>query len=85
MIREITDSPRLSTLIQHQFGNFVVQKTLRLARGQEKQDFIAAIERSFPQISDKKIRVTWQEIIENSTEEGSNKRHSSNEDYQLQP
>lgn len=68
-IKEITNSQRLSALVSHSYGNFVIQKALKLAQGDERNNLIMAIERSFPQIQDKKIRMKWQEIIQNSNNE----------------
>lgn len=58
-IREISCSDRLYALVSHNYGNFVIQKALKLATGREKQDLVAAIERACPQIQDKKIRDKW--------------------------
>ena len=49
-IKQISLSPRLFALVSHNYGNFVIQKALKLAKGQEKDDLVQAIERSLPQI-----------------------------------
>ena len=58
-IREITESSRLYALVSHSYGNFVIQKALKLALGAEKDNLVNAIEQSLPQIQDKKIRQKW--------------------------
>ena len=49
-IDEIGRSDRLYALVSHNYGNFVIQKALKLALGREKEDLMAAIECSFPKI-----------------------------------
>ena len=68
-IREISESPRLFKLISHSYGNFVIQKALKIAKGREKLDLIASVEGSLPHIEDKKIRLKWKEIIHKSSED----------------
>lgn len=48
-IHEISQIPRLFALVSHSYGNFVIQKALKLAvDGHEKENLISAIERSIP-------------------------------------
>lgn len=47
-IREISETPRLFALVSHNYGNFVVQKALKLAQGHEKDYLVDAIERCAP-------------------------------------
>ena len=48
-IYEISQIPRLFALIGHNYGNFVIQKALKLAvDGREKDELISAIERNIP-------------------------------------
>ena len=49
-ISEIGRSERLYALVSHNYGNFVIQKALKLALGQEKDNLMRAIEESFPKI-----------------------------------
>lgn len=62
-INEIANSKKLDKLINHNYGNYVVQSALKIAAPSGKEALIAAIQKSIPQIQDKKVRQKWQEII----------------------
>ena len=49
-INEIARSTKLHTLINHNYGNYVVQSALKLAAPSGRDALIAAIQRSIPQI-----------------------------------
>ena len=49
-IQEIAASSKLHTLINHNYGNYVVQTALRLAEPNDKLILINAIKQSIPQI-----------------------------------
>ena len=49
-IKEIAQSAKLHTLINHNYGNYVVQSALKLAHENGKLALIGAIQRSIPQI-----------------------------------
>ena len=69
-IQEIAASSKLHTLINHNYGNYVVQSALRLANPVDKMTLINAIKQSIPQIQDKKVRQKWQqEIIQKTLKE----------------
>lgn len=63
-IREISRSPRLSALVSHQFGNYVIQTALIKASAADKDTLIRALENCLDLVQDKKIRQKWYEIIE---------------------
>ena len=50
-------------MIKNAYGNFVVQKALKLAVGRDKQNLINAIQKVLHLIQDKKIRNKWEQII----------------------
>lgn len=68
-INEIARSTKLHTLINHNYGNYVVQSALKLAAPSGRDNLIGAIQRSIPQIQDKKVRQKWQEIISKTLKE----------------
>lgn len=53
-------------LIRNSFGNYVVQRGLEVAEGQDLEILITSIYNRLPEITDKKIRAKWEQIIENS-------------------
>ena len=50
-------------LIRNSYGNYVVQKALKIGLGKDKQGLINAIQRCIPSIPDRKIRQKWESII----------------------
>jgi hypothetical protein len=44
----------------------VVQTTLKVARGDEKEALINTIYQRLPEITDRKIRSKWEQILENA-------------------
>ncbi len=65
-IEEISNSDKLSGLIRNSYGNYVVQKSLKIAQGKDKTQLITAILKCIPQIPDRKIRQKWEKIVEDS-------------------
>jgi hypothetical protein len=49
--------------MKNNYGNFVVQKALKLARSPFKEKLITTIAKNIENIGDKKIIVKWQGII----------------------
>jgi hypothetical protein len=62
-LMELVNCERLANLITNSFGNYVIQKSLKIAQGSEKDALIAAIQKSIPAIPDRKIRKKWERII----------------------
>lgn len=50
-------------MIKNAYGNFVVQKALKLAVGKDKLNLINSIQKVLHMIQDKKIRSKWEQII----------------------
>jgi hypothetical protein len=52
--------------MRNQYGNYVVQSTLRISQGPEKDLLMKSLYQSLPEITDKKIRNKWEQIIDNA-------------------
>ncbi len=63
-IEEICQNEKLSGLIRNSYGNYVVQKALKIATGDDRKNIISSINHHIPNIPDKKIRSKWEKIIE---------------------
>ena len=49
--------------IRNSYGNYVIQKALRISQGKDKDVLIQAIQKCIPEIADKKIRGRWEQIV----------------------
>ena len=63
VITHIAQIDKLSNVMKNSFGNYVVQKALTFCDGSVKEKLIESIERSIPDIQDKKIRNKWEQIM----------------------
>lgn len=63
IILHIAKIDKLAGIMKNSFGNYVVQTALSLASYDVKQALTEAIERSIPDIQDKKIRTKWEQIL----------------------
>ena len=68
LIEELSTSDKLTSSIRNQFGNFVVQKSLKIAQGRDREKLIAAIRSKIPEINDRKIRMRWEQIVSEAPE-----------------
>lgn len=59
-------SPNSIALMKNSFGNFVVQKALALAEGEAKEELAMVIEDNIPQLSEKKLKTKWTDILNKS-------------------
>jgi len=49
-------------LIRNSYGNYVVQRALNVASGEDKEKLLKAISMRLPEVSDRKIRNKWEQI-----------------------
>ena len=65
-IDEISKNCNILTLIKNSFGNFVLQKALKLTSGRKKTKLTNAIKKSLEKLSDKKLIKKWKTILQSS-------------------
>jgi len=70
-INEITSFNRISEMIKSSYGNYVIQKALRVARGEERERFVHLIKKNMQKMNDKKVVRKWKNIINDVTNENS--------------
>ena len=50
-------------LIRNSYGNYVIQRSLKVSSGKDLEQLLQAITNKLPEILDKKIRSKWEQII----------------------
>lgn len=63
-IEEITNNQRVVDLMKNNYGNYVVQKALKLSTGMAKKNLINHIIRNLEKIGDRKLTMKWKTIID---------------------
>lgn len=63
-ITEIINNDSLADLMKNNYGNYVIQKVLKLTNGTEKAYLVENIIKSLSKISDNKIYKKWRNIIQ---------------------
>ena len=63
---------KLAGLMRNSYGNYVVQKALKIAEGEDKKSIVQSIQNNIPVISDKKIRQKWTVLLEQGIENDPN-------------
>ena len=66
-IDEISKNSNILALIKNSFGNFVLQKALKLSSGRRKTKLTNSIKKSLDKLSDKKLIKKWKTILSSST------------------
>jgi hypothetical protein len=64
-IEEMFNS-NVSEVMKHSYGNYVVQRALKFAKGSTKITFAKYIQQNIPLLNDRKLMKKWQTIITNS-------------------
>lgn len=62
-IKEICESNRLSDLMKNHFGNYVVQKALKISEGVEKATLVEHILKDINKLNNKKLISRWKLIV----------------------
>jgi hypothetical protein len=65
-VQELVHCERLTSLIKNGFGNYVIQRSLKVAAGEDRANLIAAIQKCMPAIQDRKIRKKWEKILQST-------------------
>jgi hypothetical protein len=65
-IDEITQSAKIIDLMKSSYGNYVVQKALKLATGVNKKKLINAVVKQIEKLPDKKLMNKWRMIVDSN-------------------
>jgi len=66
-IEEVCQHTRVIDLMKNSYGNYVVQKALKISTGSNKSKLVSAINKNLDKLSDKKLINKWKAIVNNST------------------
>ena len=62
-ISEIIDSNRIYEVMKSNYGNYVIQKALKLAKGEKKNDLIFNAARLINKLNENKLINKWKSIL----------------------
>jgi hypothetical protein len=68
-IEETSKNIKVIDLMRHSYGNYVIQKAIKLSHGVCKKNYISLILRNINKLGDKKLIFKWSTIIENACSE----------------
>jgi len=64
ILSELLSSEKLLALMKNNFGNYVVQKALNLAKGDMKVELATKIQENIGYLADKKLKTKWSQILD---------------------
>ena len=62
-IEEIIEGERISEVMKSNYGNYVIQKAIKLARGVHKQKLIYNAAKDINKLNDQKLIIKWKSIL----------------------
>jgi hypothetical protein len=65
-IEETSRNAKVVELMKHAYGNYVIQKALKIATGQIKNSYIDLIFKNINKLNDRKLIAKWTTILQNS-------------------
>jgi hypothetical protein len=68
-IQEVVGNDKINFLIKSNYGNYVIQKALKISSVTNKLSLINAILQNLEKLGDKKLMVKWKHIVDTSVEE----------------
>lgn len=63
-IEEILNGQKLLELMKNNFGNYVIQKALKTAKGAPREKLLSGIKRNLEKLNDIKLVTKWNQILE---------------------
>ena len=62
-IKEICDNGRIAEIMKNNFGNYVIQKALKISSNEDKKKLAFEVERNIFKLNDKKLILKWKSIV----------------------
>ena len=62
-INEIIFQGKISEIMKSNFGNFVIQKAIKLSSGENKRKLVIEVSRNIYKLNDKKLILKWKSIV----------------------
>ena len=63
-IREVCESERLAEIMKNNYGNYVIQKALRISKGNENALLVSSVYNNIYKLNDKKLISKWNSIAQ---------------------
>ena len=62
-ITEICESDRIAEVMKNNFGNYVIQKGLKISKGKERVLLVDTVNKNIFRLNDKKLISKWKSIV----------------------
>ncbi len=62
-INEICNNGKISDIMKNNYGNYVIQKALKISLNEEKKKLVSEVEKNIFKLNDKKLIIKWKSII----------------------
>jgi hypothetical protein len=62
-INEICENGRIAEIMKNNFGNYVIQKALKISIKNDKKKLAEEVERNIFKLNDKKLILKWKSIV----------------------
>ena len=66
-IEEVSKDEKIGDVIKNNYGNYVIQKALNIAKGEDKEKLIESAKRNVDKLVDKKLILKWRNILDMHT------------------
>ena len=76
-INEICDNGKIAEIMKNNFGNYVIQKALKLSLGIDKKKLSEEVEKNIFKLNDKKLILKWKSIVSSHLESKFNNEKNS--------
>jgi hypothetical protein len=68
-IEEVINTNKVNLLIKSNYGNYVIQKALKVAQVNSKFSLINNILQNLDKLGDKKLMIKWKHIVDSNIED----------------
>jgi hypothetical protein len=65
-LNEVCQNGRIGEIMKNSYGNYVIQKALKITTGKEKTFLIENIDKNIYKLNDKKLIMKWKNMISSS-------------------
>ena len=62
-INEICNNGKISDIMKNNYGNYVIQKALKISINEYKEKLVNEVEKNIFKLNDKKLILKWKSII----------------------
>ncbi len=76
-INEICDNGKIAEIMKNNFGNYVIQKALKISLGIDKKKLSEEVEKNIFKLNDKKLILKWKSIVSSHLESKFNNEKNS--------